>query len=289
MQRTWQGWIWRIASRFALIYLGLVVLLALLQRHFIYFPGRADELDLLREAERNGLFQWRDRDNRLIGWRSRLPGESPRPRGRVVVFHGNAGYALHRIYYIFGFRGVPDGALGWDVYLFEYPGYGARPGPRNEENIAAEARRALQELLLEDPSPAYLAGESLGSSFASRLAAESPDSVAGLFLVTPLTSLADVAARHYPIFPVRRMLRERHDVREYLKSYPGPVAFLVAGRDEVMKGGLGERLYREFRGRKRLWMQPQAGHNTLDLMPDSPWWREVAEFLEHPDGGSKER
>ena len=98
-------------------------------------------------------------------------------------------------------------------------------------------------------------GESLGSSFASRLAAENPQSVSGLFLVTPFTCLADVAASHYPFLPVRWMLRERHDAQEYLKAYPGPVAFLIAGRDEVMKNNLGEKLYGQYPGRKRLWTQ----------------------------------
>ena len=224
-----------------------------------------------------------------MGWRSSLPEGSPMPRCRMVVFHGNAGYALHRAYYIHGFQSVPGGVAGWEVFLFEYPGYGSRPGPRNEKKIASAASEALKDLLQEDSRPVYFVGESLGSSFASRLARENPKSVSGLFLVTPLTCIADVAAIHYAILPVRWMLQERHDAQANLNKFPGPVAFLVAGRDEVMKDNLGQRLYREYSGIKRLWTQPEAGHNTLDFTAGSPWWQEVTDFLEQPQAKTQER
>lgn len=278
--RTWESWLWLITKRVLLVYAGLLVLGFLLQRYLIYLPGKAREDELLRLAERNGLHPWRDRENQLIGWRTPLSDAPAKPRNRLMVMHGNAGYALHRKYYVDGFHGIPEGSAAWELFLFEYPGYGARPGSPNEENIAAAAGRAVRGLMQEDSRPLYLVGESLGSGFASRIAAENPESVSGLLLVTPFTCLADVAASHYPILPVRWILRERHDAQEYLKAYPGPVAFLIAGRDEVMKNNLGEKLYRQYAGRKRIWTQADAGHNTLDMMVGSPWWREVADFLE---------
>ena len=50
----------------------------------------------------------------------------------MLVFHGNAGPALHRLYFVAGFQ-----ALGksWEVFLCEYPGYGSRPGSPSESAI----------------------------------------------------------------------------------------------------------------------------------------------------------
>ncbi len=285
----WQSRLWPISKWILCVYAGLVVLAFLLQRHLIYIPSKEREDELLRLADKNGLHAWRDRGNQLIGWRTSLPDGSPKSLNRLVVFHGNAGYAMHRIYYAYGFHSIPDGPATWELFLFEYPGYGARPGARSEQNIASAANRALKDLLQEDSRPVYLVGESLGSSFAARLAAENPHSVSGLLLVTPLTCLADVAASHYPFLPVRWILRERHNAREYLKGYPGPVAFLIAGRDEVMKNGLGEKLYNQYKGHKKLWMQASAGHNTLDFTVGLSWWQEIADFLEHPHTKTQER
>ncbi|MBN1569020.1 MAG: alpha/beta fold hydrolase [Acidobacteria bacterium] len=280
-QRTWQSWLLFLTTRAALIYLGVMLLGALLQRRLIYLPSRAKEEALIRQAESEKLYPWRDHGMKLIGWRTSLPDAVSRPRNRLVVFHGNAGYALHRSYYVNGFHALPEGPMTWELYLFEYPGYGARAGSPGEESIMAAARQSVRDLFQNDSRPLFLLGESLGSSFAARLAAENPQSVSGLFLVTPMTSLADVASNHYWFLPVRLMLRERHDVQAHLKTFPGPVAFLVAGRDEIMSGSLGQKLFEEYSGLKRIWIQPEARHNTLDLSPAAQWWREVEDFLKN--------
>jgi pimeloyl-ACP methyl ester carboxylesterase len=279
-QRAWQSWFWFFLKRGFLIFLGVILLLTLLQRHLIYYPTRSGEASLRVQAEEIGLYPWRDRADAIIGWRTSPPDAASLPRNRMVVFHGNAGFALHRSYYVHGFHGTSAGRATWELLLFEYPGYGARPGTPGEERICDAARQALRELLQEDSRPIYLLGESLGSSFASRLAAENAQSVSGLILVTPLTCLADVAAMHYPFLPVRLMLREDHNVQDHLKSYPGPVAFLVAGRDEIMRNRLGELLYQRYSGRKKMWIQAEAQHNTLDFSLGSPWWKEVEDFLQ---------
>ena len=277
--KTLLWWMYVLLSRGAVLYLVIIILLLLLQRFLIYFPARSREEDLLRSAEIYGLMPWSDSSHHLIGWRSGNADVQHMLRNRLVVFHGNAGYALHRSYYVDGFRSLTEGKAAWEILLFEYPGYGARPGTATEENIISAARSALSELLKDKSGPVFLLGESLGSGVAARLAAENPESIAGLFLVTPFTCLGDVGAKHYPIFPVRLILRDRYEVRQNLNRYPGPVAFLMAGQDEIVPPELGRRLFETYPGRKRQWLQPGAGHNTLDFSPRASWWREVADFI----------
>jgi pimeloyl-ACP methyl ester carboxylesterase len=245
---------------------------ATLQRQLIYFPEVATEQSLLKTADRAGLLDWRDDKGQLIGWRSRSSGGESR---RLVVFHGNAGNAVYRQYFAAGFL-----ALGsaWQVYLFEYPGYGARPGSPSESGIKATAAEALEGLLAKDTSPLYLLGESLGSGVASYLAGRFTDKVAGVLLVTPFTSLTDVAGHHYGFLPVKALLSERFDSKEALTHYPGPVAFLLAGNDEIVPASLGRELYESYQGPKWLREQAGAGHNTLDFDPTAAWWREVTDF-----------
>ena len=278
-KRTWQFWLLYFLKRGALIYLGATLILTLLQRRLIYLPSKVTEEQSRLESERLGLQPWLDRSGTIIGWRSLSPDIKSLPTNRLVVFHGNAGHALLRSYYARGFRNTPESSAAWEVFLFEYPGYGARPGSPSEKELGSAARQAFRELLMESSRPVFLLGESLGSSFASRLAGEYPKSVSGLILVTPMTCLAEVAAKHYRFLPVRLILRESHNVKENLISYPGPAAFLVAGRDEIMADHLGEMLYKEYTGRKKLWVQPEATHNTLNLSEGSEWWNEVRDFL----------
>lgn len=261
----------------ALVFVGAVLMFLALQRRYIYYPMRASEAELSALAGLAGLADWRDAAGRLVGWRTRRPLLAE-PKYRVVVFHGNAGFGLHRQYFVDGFHAAGDG-LQWEILLFEYPGYGAREGRPSEPALKAAAEAAVEVLLAEDDRPLFVAGESLGSGVAAWLAGRFPDRVAGLFLVTPMTRLADVAAHHYPFLPVRRLLREQYDAEGDLKRYAGPVAVLLAGRDEVIPAAIGRRLFEGYAGPKRLWVQEEAGHNSLDYDPRAGWWREVAGFL----------
>lgn len=241
----------------------------------IYFPARAPEAMLLAEAARVGLQPWRDPAGAVIGWQTPAYGT---PARRLLVFHGNAGYALHRLY----LAALPPG--DWQVMLFEYPGYGARDGSPSEATIREAALAALDSLAGPGEPPLFLAGESLGTGVACWLASQRPALVAGLLLITPMTTLVDVAARLYPLLPVSLFMTERYDSLTALRSYAGPAAFVIAGRDEIVPPKQSRALYANYAGPKRLWEQPDASHNTLDFRQS--WWAPVVEFLGRHETGN---
>lgn len=260
-----------------LFYAAMVLMLAGCQRHLIYYPSRGGEAQLLQVAEETGMAPWRNAEGEIIGWKASARGGEEEEVRTVVVFHGNAGYALHRGYFVNGFQTLPG---AWEVYVFEYPGYGSRAGRPSEARIVAGAEEAMGQLAREGRTGLYLVGESLGSGVATAMAERFPENTSGLLLVTPFTTLADVGQAHYPFFPVKLLLRERYDNRGALAGYSGPVAILLAERDEVVPARLGRELYESYAGPKRLWVQEGHTHNTLDLSAGASWWREVAEFWE---------
>ena len=259
-----------IARIIVLVYVGLVLFLAGCQRAMIYYPTRATEIDAKQLAATDGLEPWRNADGDIIGWRSRHTADDT---DAMLVFHGNAGFAAHRGYFVHGF--APDMA----VHIFEYPGYGTRAGRPSEKKFYSAAEDALKQLREERDGRIFLGGESLGSGVATHLAGTHPDLVAGLFLVTPFSSLVDVARSHYPIFPVRWLMRDRYESAEHLRTYDGPIAVVLAERDEVVPARFGQKLYDGYDGPKRLWVQEGRTHNTLDYSPAAAWWGEVVAFL----------
>ncbi len=256
-------------------YIGLTFLLAVMQRSYIYYPHRMSPEAAGREANALRLQPWLDAAGDLIGWRR--PSASPEAR-RVLIFHGNAGSAVNRHYYADVFAARPGGA-DWSVFILEYPGYGPRPGRPTERALTEAARTALDVLLAESPSPVLVLGESLGSGVACALAAERPAQVAGLLLITPFSSLADVAAIHYPFLPIGLFLRDRYDSPRALRRYRGPLVVVTAGDDEVIPARLGRALWQDYKGPRRLVEQAGRTHNTLDLDPGAPWWNEAVGFL----------
>jgi uncharacterized protein len=258
-------------------YLLVVVVLAIFQRKLIYLPSHQSEAAMLRYAESFQLEPWRDKAGMIIGWKTPASAGAPRAN-RLVVFHGNAGYALLRTHFVDGFGGLGAGRL-WDVHLFEYPGFGAREGKLGEESFIQAGAAALEELAANDSRPIFLLGESLGSGLACALAARNAPRIAGVFLLTPYSSLAEVAAFHYPAIPVRLILRDRWDNRTALSAYPGRIAIRLAGDDEIIPVAQGQALYDVAPGPRKLWIQDSAGHNGTNFDRTAPWWEEVSEFL----------
>lgn len=254
-----------------LVYIGMVLVLAGCQRGMIYYPTRMTESDAISFAATDGLAPWRDEDGMLIGWHSKY---TLTDTDLLLVFHGNAGFAAHRGYVAHGF------GTRFDVFIMEYPGYGARSGRPSENNFHEAATAALQQLRdVAGERRIFLGGESLGAGVAARLAGANPDAVSGLFLITPFDSLVNVARHHYPIFPVRWLMRDRYESARHLQHYRGPIALLLAENDEVVPAKFGQALYDRLDGPKRIWMQAGRSHNTLDLSPGRTWWDEVADFL----------
>ena len=252
---------------------------ATLQRQLIYYPEVAPEDTLLRVAAANGLRDWRTQVATSSAGTRRPPATPPgawwcSTAMPATLFIGNTsppGSSPWAAIGRFTFLSIPATAPGR-----------AHPLKRvSRPPLPTRSRPCSRKI----HAPLFLVGESLGSGVATYLASTLPAQVAGLLLVTPFTSLTDVAAGHYPFLPVRALLRERYDSLVALEDYRGPVAFLIAGSDEIVPAALGRKLHDSYRGPKWLREQAGAGHNTLDFDPAAGWWREVAEFLAMAESG----
>jgi pimeloyl-ACP methyl ester carboxylesterase len=215
---------------------GLVVLgavsapltaLWLLQRRLIYFPDTAvpSPASVLPRAQEITL---RTEDGLALGaWHV-----SP-TRGdcgiTVLVMPGNGGSRELRAPLA---RRLA--AKGFAVLLLDYRGYGGNPGSPSENGLISDARAARAYLVDHGVAPERLIyfGESLGAAVATRLAAEQPPGA--LVLRSPFTDLAAVGARHYPMLPVRLLLRDRFPVTALISQVRVPTAVVYGSADAIV-------------------------------------------------------
>ena len=265
---------WKVAIVLLVVYGTALLTLYFSQRSFMYHPNIGAEPEFLAKSTAHGVLPWRDESGKLIGWKRETSGA----KRKMLVLHGNGGDALSRTYLMDGFEKIG----GWDFYVLEYPGYGWREGTISETAILAAAHDALKELQRKDNRPIFATGESLGTGVACLLAGKNPTAIQGLFLVTPYTSTSDVAAGRFPFFPTRLLMQDKFDATRALREYSGPVAIVLAGNDFIVPTRFGQALFDGYDGPKKLWIQPEAGHNSLDFDPDSALWKEVVHFLLAP-------
>lgn len=262
--------------RLLLIYAVIVLLAYIFQNRLIYLPHRASLDQLKQSAPFVSLKLWPEADENYRGF---IPDNTPPAvRGTVIVFHGNAGSAINRQYYV-----PPLQKQGFRVILAEYPGYGARSGKPGEAAMVEEARESVRLALQEFGGPLFLWGESLGCGVASALSADPGMKIDGMVLLTPWNTLPSTAQSHYWFLPARWLVRDRFDNIRNLQKYSGPVAVLMAGKDEIIPNRLTQSLYQKIQPPKRLWTFKEAGHNSWPVAPDQTWWTEVMDFVSGTD------
>jgi len=257
------------------LYAGVILLAYFNQSSMLYIPGRNSR----DHARFMGWKCWPDAEN-FHGFVAENPARDL--RGTILVWHGNAGSALDRSYYMNAFQD-----RGWRVILMEYPGYGDRPGKPGEKAFLADADAAVRSALDQFDGPAILLGESLGCGIASAMArrygaGNTPDTghrIRGLILITPWATLPDLAQSLYPFLPARWLTRDRYDNISNAGAYPGPVAIIMAGQDTVIPNTHSRRLYDALPEPKKLWFFPSHGHNDWPSVSSETWWDEVLDFF----------
>jgi pimeloyl-ACP methyl ester carboxylesterase len=253
---------------------AIIVLAAFVfQGRLLYFPETYSRSEAEQMAKGLGLTLWRAESEDYHGFVPSLSSTGI-DLGTVLVFHGNAGSATDRSYYVAALA-----PLGYRVILCEYPGYGARGGRPNERALVSKARRTLQDVFARFGPPVYLWGESLGCGVASALAGDAAPAINGVVLLTPWDTLPDLAQSKFPFLPARWIVRDRYDNIHGLTGFAGKVAVIMAGRDEIIPNRHTKRLFEAIKGDKRLWVFPDSGHNNWPVSPDLEWWQEVMHFL----------
>ena len=261
------------------IYLLFVVLYAVKQRSLIYYPTTVPIEPARQMAEGLGGAPWMGSEGQWQGWKVEAGATiTNKKRPRAVVFHGNAGMALNRSYYAELLSGF-EASGPWEVYIFEYPGYGPRAGNPGKDAFAAAAVDAVEELLAQNTDPMLIIGESIGSGVASELVRRRPEAVSALLLITPFDSMVNLARHHMPFLPVGLLLRDRYNNREALLDFDKPLIVVTAGKDSIVPTRLAEPLINQHTGPILHKVQPDAGHNSLHFNPEQTPWSEVDAFL----------
>lgn len=236
-----------VAGALAAGYLGLCGLLFALQRSMLFPAPKLEETP--QGASRLLVVPGGTR----VLWREGAPG------GPVVVhFHGNGEQVagLSWLAEAFAARGVAFAAV-------EYPGYPGAPGQPSEASLLAAGEagvRHVVEGLGVARERLVLQGQSLGSGVAVALAAQGWGT--RLVLLSPYTSLPDVAARALPAFPVRWLMRDRFDSAALAPGLRLPTLVVHGTRDEVVPFDLGQALAGRIPG-GTFFPVEGAGHNEL--------------------------
>jgi fermentation-respiration switch protein FrsA (DUF1100 family) len=226
---------------------------------FIFRPAPLSSVEPARWGVAGAaLIAFRARDgSRLTGWW--LPPRAP--AGPVVLIaHGRSANIATRAPIM---RRL--GRDGFGVLMFDYRGYGASTGRPSEAGLTEDTLAAYDWLRGHGVAPEHLVliGQSLGDAPAAQAAAARP--VAALVLVSPFTSLPDVAADRLPWLPLRFLpwRRNRYDVAAALAASRTPLLLVASEADGMVPMANSRRLAAAARGRVHWLVEARLPHDGL--------------------------
>ncbi len=153
--------------------------------------------------------------------------------------------------------------VGVSVLIFDYPGYGRSGGRPSEVGCYAAAEAAYTWLTREqgiEPSQVLLYGRSLGGAVAAELGGRRPHRA--LVLVSPPTSLPDVALDYFPLLPARLLMRNRFDTLARVGQCSRPVFVAHGTRDRLVSFAQGRAVCAAANEPKRFLTVEGAGHGN---------------------------
>lgn len=271
----------RVLASAGLVVGVLWVMWPFLLNSLLYFPSGqffAHPADLGLAAE-DVVIETEDGET-LHAWWFR---SGTQPLAHVLLFHGNAGNIGDRLLHA---QLLTD--AGFDVFSFDYRGYGRSTGSPSEEGTYTDARAALPALARQDgvdPKRVIYLGESLGGGVAVALAREAPPR--GLVLLSTFTSVRDMGRVHYPIIPTA-LVPDAYPSLRRIRELECPLLVLHGDRDEIVPLGQGKELFEAAPEPKRMHLFPGAGHNDLLSLAGREWAETIAEWvrsLEEPTAG----
>ena len=275
--------IWSISILAVGMYGALCLFLFLMQAKLLYYPNvpsrklTASPKDIGLQYESVSITT---SDGVVIhGWF--VPAKEE--RGTVLFFHGNAGNISHRLDSLKIFHD-----LGLASFIIDYRGYGRSQGSISEQGSYYDAESAWNYLMETRKIPAQeiiVFGRSLGGAIAAYVASRM--SPGALILESVFTSVPDMAAKLYPIFPVRLLSRFQYNTKKMLRSVSSPVLIIHSPDDEIIPFENGQILY-ESAGEPKDMLRLRGGHNEGFLVSGHIYRDGIDNFIKASFSGSTE-
>jgi len=220
-------------------------------------------------------------DIRLNAWwiKPKIPS-----KGLLFVVHGNAqNMSAHFTSWVWLV------ASGYEVFIFDYRGYGASEGEPDLEEAISDVNIALDYLETQYKKPYILSGESLGGTLAiNALALKARPQIQLAIIDSTFSDLevlgTEIMRRSYltwPFYPLAYPLLDGdYNAIDVVADIKTPLLFVAGSKDTTISPNHSWQLFDAATPPKLFWLDTKAGHiNTFE----NPYMqKELLEFLKAP-------
>jgi len=187
---------------------------------------------------------------------------SSKSKGLIFYLHGNGGDLQS-----WGSVAKYYNALGYDVFIMDYPGYGKSSGHLTSMKQLFDAVNTAYAFI----QPKYpenhivILGYSIGTGPAAWLASQNHSQK--LILLAPYYSLNDLIGKYYPYLP-GMILKYHIDTYQYFQHTAAPIIIFHSDKDEVIYYGSSLKLKQYFKRGDTLITLHNQPHENIDENAD---------------------
>ncbi|MGH1486055.1 MAG: alpha/beta hydrolase [Cellvibrionaceae bacterium] len=192
------------------------------------------------------------------------------PKGVIFFLHGNAGNLVDWTIGVDYYQ-----RINYDLFIFDYRGYGKSTGKiSSQEQLMDDVRSAWDYMKTyyanssQIDIPMIIYGRSLGTALAAQLAQEktssqSPEKKPELVvLVSPFTSMVDLAQTQYPIAP-SSLLRYPFETEKIIDDINTEIVFMHGSEDNFIPISHSQALQTRVSKPTQLLTIEGAGHGDI--------------------------
>jgi fermentation-respiration switch protein FrsA (DUF1100 family) len=222
---------------------------------------------------------------KLNGWF--IPGRG-KMKGTILLYHGNGaniGNHYGAVYWL------PD--EGYNVFLFDYRGYGKSEGVPSREGVQQDGAAALDYLRQRPdviPYPIVVYGQSLGGAVAAyTVASQERGGIGAVILESSFSRYRDIAREKLGSFwltwpfhwPLSFLITNKYSPMDSVgKISPIPLLIVHGDSDEVIPAHHSETLFKAAGIPKTLWIIKEGHHIDAFSYAHQENRRKLLEFLE---------
>jgi len=219
----------------------------------------------------------------LHGWF--LPAQKD-VKGTIIFFHGNAENISTHIGAVYWLP--PE---GYNVFLFDYRGYGRSGGRANINGVHQDARAALQyahDRADVDPARLVVFGQSLGGSIALYTTATAGIPVAAVVVESSFSSYRKILREKLAAFiltwpfqwPLSYTVTNRYSPQAVVASLQAPLLIIHGDADATVPVEHAYDLYQAATGDKTLWIIKGGGHTAAFRQYQEEYRPRLLSYLE---------
>lgn len=184
--------------------------------------------------------------NKLNGWL--IKSKNVKADVTLLHFHGNAANMLYQVQAI-----APLAKKGFQIFMFDYSGFGFSEGKATRQNVRIDANSALDYIKSREEvknTKLVIYGQSLGGHLSAVVANDRQADIDALVIEGAFSSHHDVGA-----YMVRRMMliggiarvfmKDGYSAKKSIKNYKKPLLVVHSTEDEVIPEYMGKRIFKK--------------------------------------------